>query len=70
MILVMSNGKTYIIPHQCLLFYFSRFMKRPQEVVESINKDVYLSSLHRQVVQNESLHEREVPVPFTAECLW
>lgn len=30
----------HIIP-QCLLFYFSRFMKRPQEVVESINKDVY-----------------------------
>lgn len=68
MILVMSNGNTY--NSQCLLFYFSRFMKRPQEVVESINKDVYLSSLHRQVVQNESLHEQEVPVPFTAECLW
>lgn len=68
MILVMSNGNTY--NSQCLLFYFSRLMKRPQEVVESINKDVYLSSLHRQVVQNESLHEREVPVPFTTECLW
>lgn len=39
MILVMSNGNTY--NSQCLLFYFSRFMKRPQEVVESINKDVY-----------------------------